>query len=133
MAPIAAQQAVEEYHREMAAMPGMGMNMFEFHTQWHIDNRDPTPPDQIDPNWATGIDFGTRFLQMHHEMVRAADDEPKQFMMHQSLVGWYQGKGYDLPPEWDPATTIPPLLAYAPDLTVYPQRIQELVEQWAQQ
>lgn len=129
MAAIPTQQAVAEYHREMAQM---GHDMYIMHRDWHIQNRDPVPPQQPDRKWGTNLVYGTNFLQMHHEMVKAADDEPKLHMVHQSIVSWYRSKGYDLPPPWgDTVTPIPDRLAYDPDPTVYPDEIAQALAQWA--
>jgi hypothetical protein len=112
MATIAAQKAVSEYHAEMLSMHGH--NMFRFHRRWHIDNPNPARPQRPDPNWGTDIEFGENFLQMHHEMVKATDDEQKFHMNHQSIVSWFKAKGYDLPAEWNPLTPIPSDLDYTP-------------------
>jgi hypothetical protein len=130
MTAISAQQAVADFHRE-AAQGHHGHDMYLFHRDWHQTNPDPIPPAAPDPSWGVGLPFGRNFLQMHHEMVKVADGEPKLFMMHPSLVSWYVAKGYDLPPEWDPLTRIPAVLAYAPDPSVYPQEIQDAVAEAA--
>lgn len=114
MITIAAQKAVNEYHAEMLSMHGH--NMFSFHRKWHIDNPNPTRPQQPAPDWGTDIAFGTNFLQMHHEMVKATDGEPKSHMDHQSLVSWFKAKEYDLPAEWNSLTPIPNELAYVPSV-----------------
>jgi hypothetical protein len=129
MATIPAQRAVAEYHAEISHHGGH--EMFQFHGQWHIDNRDPTPPPRRDRNWGRDLGFGTNFLQMHHEMVKAADDEPKLHMNHASLVSWYLQKDYDVPEEWGPLTPIPEVLRYVPDLAAFPEAIQARVRDWA--
>jgi Ferritin-like/Common central domain of tyrosinase len=127
-----AQQAVVEYHREMAqAGHHGGHDMFRFHRDWHAQNPDPVPPPAPNRAWGADLVFGTNFLQMHHEMVKAADNEPKFHMPHQSLVSWYAAKSYALPGEWDPAATIPPVLAYDPDLSVFPPETQAAVRRRA--
>ncbi|CAN5564483.1 hypothetical protein BH11ARM2_BH11ARM2_13560 [soil metagenome] len=126
------QKLVTEYHSDMSNMrPGMGMDMYLFHAKWHQDNRDPRPSTRIDPDWGTNIGYGTAFLQMHHEMVRAANSEPKQFMMHESIFAWYQTGGRALPTEWDTLTAIPQDRGYQPDPTVYPVQIQQILQQAA--
>jgi hypothetical protein len=132
MTAINAKQAVADYHRESAQGPH-SHNMYLFHRDWHQNNPDPTPPEAPDPNWGVDLMFGRNFLQMHHEMVKATDDEPKFFMMHSSLVSWYLAKGYDLPSEWDPLTPIPDVLAYVPDPSVYPQEIYDAIAEAANQ
>ena len=129
MASISAQKAVADYHREISESGHHGgHNMYVFHRDWHAQNRDPVPPAAPDRNWGMTLVFGANFLQMHHEMVKAADDEPKSQMMHLSLVSWYHQKGYSLPPEWNPSAKIPPVLAYEPDVTVFPDEIRNAVE-----
>ena len=86
--------------------------MYLFHRDWHQQNRDPVPPDMPDPSWGTNLVYGTNFLQMHHEMVKAADNEPKSQMQHQNLISWYQSKGYELPSVWDALSEIPAELGY---------------------
>src|SRR4051812_19859320 len=119
MATLPASQAVAQYHREMAQMGHHGHDMCQYHRDWHDRNPDPVPPETLEPVCGEDLVFGTNFLQMPHEMVKAADSEPKSHMMHPSLVSWYQAKGYALPAEWDPAATIPAVLAYEPDPAVY--------------
>src|SRR5436190_19769778 len=95
MATIQAQRAVAEYHREIGASGHhAGHDMYLFHRDWHAQNPDPVPPLAPDRNWGVNLIFGTNFLEMHHEMVKAADTEPKHHMMHASLVSWYEAKGY---------------------------------------
>jgi hypothetical protein len=126
------QSRVAEYHASMAhGGHHGGHDMFLFHGQWHVDNRDPEPPTQPDRNWGTDIEFGGNFLQMHHEMIKAADDEAKEHMNHDSIVSWYGKKGYNLPATWNPLKTIPSELAYEPDLNAFPTEIQEAIIQWA--
>ena len=132
MSSIAAQQAVAEYHRELAQSGHHGgHDMFIFHRDWHFQNPDPPPPGSPEPEWGTDLAFGTNFLQMHHEMVKAADSEPKFHMMHQSLVSWYRTKDYDLPPPWSPLSPIPAGLAYEPDLGVFPDSVRQSLERRA--
>ena len=111
MTEVVAQEAVREYHEEMRHH---GHDMRSFHVQWHRANRDPALPGTPDRHWAVDNRFGRNFLQMHHEMVKAADDEPKEHMHHSSIVSWYRAKGYDLPPEWNPMTPIPSILRFTP-------------------
>jgi Common central domain of tyrosinase len=134
MASIPAQQAINAYHREMSqhAHHG-GHEMFLFHRDWHQQNRDPIPPTRQDRNWGTNLVFGTNFLQMHHEMVKAADSEQRFHMQHSSIAGWYANKGYDLPPEWNPLSDIPDILSYTPDLDVFPTEIRNALVARAQQ
>jgi len=132
MTTLSAQQAVAEYHRELSQHSHHGgHDMYIFHGNWHQRNGDPTPPSAPDRNWAVDLVFGTNFLQMHHEMLKAADNEPKLHMLHQSLVSWYASKGYDLPDEWEPLTQIPNNLAYTPNLDVYPEEIRDAVRNWS--
>ena len=132
---ILTQQRVAEYHSDMdmPGMPGMSMNMYLFHRDWHRQNRDPQPPQQPDAAWGSDIDYGQHFLQMHHEMVKAGDSEQKFFMHHQSIVSWFASKNYELPPEWNPTSPIPDILGYVPDLSVYTPEILQAVQSWAQQ
>jgi hypothetical protein len=134
MTTVHGQQAVAEYHREMSELGHHGdHNMYLFHRDWHSQNSDPVPPLAPDRNWGMNLVFGTNFLQMHHEMVKAADSEPKQHMMHASLLSWYGSKGYTVPPEWDPAGKIPVILAYEPDPGVFPTEIRDAVVEAAHQ
>jgi hypothetical protein len=112
MARVNIQAAIEEYHREMQHH---GMDMHAFHQTWHTQNRDPSRPLRPDENWGMTKSFGSAFLQMHHEMVKAGDNEEKQFMQHQSIVSWFASKGYDLPAQWDPLQPIPAELAFVTD------------------
>lgn len=124
MASISAQDAVAQYHRDMSQGGHHGgHDMYIFHRDWHQQNRDPVPPNRPDPSWGTNIAYGTKFLRMHHEMVKAADDEPKSEMHHQSLISWYKSKGFDFPSLWDPLSEITPELAYDPDPSVFPPEI----------
>jgi hypothetical protein len=131
MSAIVAQKAVAEYHREIAQSAHHRHDMYLFHRDWHQQNRDPIPPGTPDPDWGADLIFGSNFLQMHHEMVKAADNEPKFHMMHASLVSWYQSKGYELPAEWDPLATIPATLDYDPDPDVYPPEIHDAIAEAA--
>lgn len=106
------QKRINEYYQEILQH---GHNMHSFHANWHRQNSDPQRPVRPDRNWGTDIAFGQKFLQMHHEMVKAKDDEQKTFMHHQSLVEWYKDKGYDLPQEWNPLTIIPDDLNHIPE------------------
>lgn len=128
------QQRVAEYHSDMSMpqMPGMSMNMYLFHRDWHMENRDPEPPQQPDSAWGSDIDYGQRFLQMHHEMVKATEGEQKVFMHHQSIASWFATKGYELPPEWSPTSPIPEILGYVPDPSVFPDEIVQAIQTWAQ-
>jgi hypothetical protein len=111
MAKVNIQSAIAEYHQMMTQM---GMDMHTFHANWHQNNRDPQRPAAPDANWGTNLRFGNDFLQMHHEMVKAKDNEQKFFMHHSSIVSWFQSKNYDLPNEWNPLTPIPAELAFNP-------------------
>jgi hypothetical protein len=113
MSTVPAQQAIAQYHAEMQSLHGMDMHLF--HANWHRRHPDPQPPDAPDRSWGKDLSFGEDFLQMHHEMVKATDDEPKRFMHHPSLASWYRDKGYGLPPEWDPMAPIPEALAFRPE------------------
>lgn len=105
------QQRVNEYHEEIARH---GHDMHIFHATWHQQNQDPNIPSRPDRNWGVNNTFGQKFLQMHHEMVKAGDDEPKTFMRHKSIASWYQSKNYDLPAPWNPASPIPDELNHFP-------------------
>lgn len=112
--------------------------MYLFHRDWHQANPDPReqlpPPGSAgDPDWGISIGFGRAFLQMHHEMVGAAADEPREFMPHQSIQAWYAEKGYELPPPWDPLSPIPEDLGYQPDFDVYPDAIRAPLQQFFDQ
>jgi hypothetical protein len=104
MGAVNIQNAIAEYHLTMAQM---GMEMHTFHAEWHNANRDPLPPPAPDANWGLAFEFGNDFLQMHHEMVKATNDEPKSIMHHESCVSWFQSKNYELPGEWNPLMPIP--------------------------
>lgn len=41
-------------------------------------------------------------------------------MHHPSLKSWYESKRYTLPSEWEPLSSIPNVLAYDPDVNVFP-------------
>lgn len=112
MAYKPAQAAVAEYHDQMLAQHGHDMH--EFHADWHRWNRDPRPPSSPTRDWGAEHAFGTDFLQMHHEMIKAEDDEPKFHMHHGSIVSWYHANDYDLPSLWNPLTPIPDELAFDP-------------------
>ncbi len=133
------QQKVTEYHASISQEENHDgnihsyHNMYLFHRDWHNNNPSPTNPRPYRPrrNWGVDKDFGTKFLQMHHEMLRAKDNEPKYHMKHDSIVSWYQKQGYGLPNEWNPMDAIPEELGYKPDLSVFPQEIQNFVSKWA--
>ena len=91
-------------------------------------NRDPQPRAVRNRDWGLNLAFGTNFLQMHHEMVKAAGNKFKFQMHHQSLVSWYAAQTYDLPAEWNLLSQIPHILAYAPDISVYPREIRSAVK-----
>jgi hypothetical protein len=109
MRKVKIQHAIAEYHAEMLEH---GMDMHNFHATWHEQNPGPGHPPKPDIDWGRENEFGYKFLQMHHEMVKATDAEPKFFMKHQSVVSWFAAKSYDLPAEWDPLTPIPQELAF---------------------
>lgn len=111
MSPVNIQSAINEYHQMMTQM---GVDMHDFHANWHQQNKDPQHPNAPNSDWGTNISFGKDFLQMHHEMVEALDTEEKFFMHHQSIVSWFNSKGYNLPLEWNPLTPIPNEFAYTP-------------------
>lgn len=95
-------------------MTQMGMDIHEFHAKWHQQNKDPQHPNAPNSDWETNMSFGKHFLQMHHEMVEALDTEQKFFMHHDSIVSWFNSKGYSLLAEWNPLTPIPSELAFTP-------------------
>lgn len=105
------QEQINQYHEEISHHHDMHV----FHANWHRQNPDPARPPTPDPNWGADTAFGQRFLQMHHEMVKARDSEPKQFMNHPSIASWHAAKGYALPSEWNPLTAIPDELAHEPN------------------
>jgi hypothetical protein len=123
------QQNVARYHAAMSqhAHHG-GHEMYLFHRDWHTQNRDPVPPSRPDPQWGMNLAFGTNFLQMHHEMVKATAEEAHQHMMHASLAAWYEQEDLAIPALWDPEKPIPADLDYEPDVSVYPQPIRSAVE-----
>jgi hypothetical protein len=109
MAQVNIQTAITEYHK---MMEDMGMDMHRFHAIWHLKNRSPSRPDNPDENWGMNNDYGEKFLQMHHEMTRSSDDEPKYCMRHQSIFSWFEQQQFDLPKEWNPLLLIPEELTY---------------------
>lgn len=118
------QQNVAQYHAAVSQHGHhAGHDMYIFHRDWHQQNRDPRPPTHPDRNWGMNLVFGTDFLQMHHEMVKATSSEARQHMMHESLVDWYQQQGLSLPTLWNPLEPIPAELAYEPDPNVFPNDI----------
>lgn len=126
------QENIAHYHTEMSNQGHHdGHNMYLFHANWHRQNPDPPLPGRPNRNWGTNLSFGTRFLQMHHEMVKAALSEPHEFMQHDSLVAWYQQKELSLPQEWNPLDTIPDELSYEPDFSVFPPLIQQSIQREA--
>lgn len=128
------QQNVARYHAEMSQHSAHGgHDMYIFHRDWHQQNRDPRPPNKPDRNWGMNLVYGTNFLQMHHEMVKATLAEPHQHMMHESLLVWYKKKSIDLPAAWIPGQQIPTELEYIPDAAVFPDEIHQAVQRWAQQ
>jgi len=128
------QQNVAQYHAAVSQHGHhAGHDMYIFHRDWHQQNRDPRPPTHPDRNWGMNLVFGTDFLQMHHEMVKATSSEARQHMMHESLVDWYQQQGLSLPTLWNPLEPIPAELAYEPDPNVFPNDIRQPIEQFAQQ
>ena len=129
MAISRAQQLLNDYHSEIA---GHGHNMFLFHRDWHRNNPNPPIPTQVNANWGSDLSFGSDFFQMHHEMVSAADGEPKRFMMHSSLMAWYRARAEPLPPAWNSLQPILPELSYTPDLAVFPPEIGQIVQAAAQ-
>lgn len=126
------QQNVARYHAAMSQHSG-GHDMYIFHRDWHQQNRDPRPPARPDRNWGMNLVIGTNFLQMHHEMVKATASEPRQHMMHASVVAWYQQENLGLPAPWNPLQPIPAELGYDPNPTVFPGEIRQRIEQFAQQ
>jgi hypothetical protein len=128
------QQNVARYHAAMAAhVHHGGHDMYRFHRDWHQSNWNPNPPANPDRNWGMDLAFGTNFLQMHHEMVKAPANEPRQHMAHESLVQWYQRQSIDLPAAWTPGQPIPDELGYTPDPAVFPDEIRQGIQQIAQQ
>lgn len=123
------QQHVANYHAAMSH--GGHHDMHLFHRNWHQVNRDPVRPPLLPnaPNrqWGMNLVFGTNFLQMHHEMVKAAPSEQRFHMMHDSLIAWYQQQSLALPAEWNPLQPIPAELAYDPDLETFPTEIRNAV------
>lgn len=111
MGAVNMQSAIVEYHQVMTQM---GMDMHTFHANWHQNNRDPRRPNSPDANFGTTLNFGNNFLQMHHEMVKAKDNDQKFFMHHSSIVSWFQSMNYNLPQEWNPLSPIPAELAFNP-------------------
>ena len=128
------QQNVTDYHASVEQAGhhhGGEHNMHLFHSQWHQNNPRPARPTHQDANWAIADDYGTRFLQMHHEMVSAAPGEPHTVMMHDSIVTWYGNQGVVPPANWIPSTTIPLELGYQPDIEAYPEPIKTIVSNFA--
>jgi len=107
------QRQIDAYHAELR---GHGHDMSRFHADWHRNNPDPAPPPagRVQPDYGMNVRFGGDFLQMHHEMVRAADTERKTFMQHQSIESWFRARRLPLPPLWTPGQPIPGALAFYP-------------------
>lgn len=124
------QMHIEDYHRAVLDRHP-GHNMYVMHRDWHRDNRDPALPDSLDRNWGTNLVFGSNFLQMHHEMVKATPGEPHLHMMHDSVAQWYSSEGHDLPPLWNPLAEIPEDLSYEPDHSIFPHEIRLALEKSA--
>lgn len=128
------QENVARYHAAMAAHQHHGGHeMYTFHFDWHQRNPVPDFPEQPDRNWGMDLDFGTNFLQMHHEMVKASTSETHHHMQHQSIVSWYQQETLALPPQWNPLQTIPSELGYTPDTNAFPTEIRRILEQFARE
>lgn len=121
---------IEKYHSSIGNMHH-GHNMHVMHRDWHQNNPDPAPPEMQDPNWGINLVFGTNFLQMHHEMVKAKSTDPHHHMMHTSVAEWYSEQGLTLPSLWNPLEAIPTELEYEPDPSVYPDEIRIPIEQYA--
>ena len=127
------QARVAQYHEALVSGGHHGEhNMYLFHRDWHINNPNPTPPAVRDLNWGSDLHFGSDFLQMHHEMVKATSAEPHQHMQHASVATWYQDQHFQLPATWTPGTTISAELGYDPDVNVYPAEIRDAVIRNAQ-
>ncbi len=120
------QRLVDEYHRAVST----NHSMHVVHRDWHANNPDPRDqlPTRRDSEWGMDIEFGQRFLQMHHEMLNAADDEPREWMNHVSLRSWFSSQRHDWPVKWDPRTPIPDILSYTPDASTYPDEIRRPIE-----
>lgn len=130
---ISHQQHVADYHKAISQDTHHGgHDMYIIHRDWHQQNRDPVPPRNPDRNWGMNLIYGTNFLQMHHEMVKAASTETRHHMMHKSIVEWYQSQNINLPSLWNPSQPIPIELEYKPDISVFPNEIQAAVKRWAQ-
>ncbi len=121
---------IENYHSSIENMHH-GHNMHVMHRDWHQNNPDPTTPSMQDPNWGINLVFGTNFLQMHHEMVKAKSADPHHHMMHASVAEWYSDQGLSLPSLWNPLDVIPANLGYEPDPSAYPDEIRIPIEQHA--
>jgi len=117
---------IENYHLEIESMH----NMHIMHRNWHANNPDPELPETQDPNWGVSLIFGTNFLQMHHEMVKARNDETHQHMMHSSVAAWYKTEEIELPEAWNPLSVIPNELLYEPDSSIYPDEIRIPLEEF---
>lgn len=103
------------------------------HRDWHAANPNPPEPTgDIDPEWGTGFEFGYRFLQMHHEMVKAATTEEHHYMHHASVAQWYADAGHALPAEWPPLDAIPTELGYEPDAAAFPDAIRIPITEYAE-
>tara|TARA_R110002072_G_scaffold243698_2_gene402903 strand:+ start:16773 stop:17609 length:837 start_codon:yes stop_codon:yes gene_type:complete len=125
------QLLIDQFHQD-ASSGHHGHNMHIFHRDWHQNNTDPRPPEELDENWGTDIKFGSDFLKMHHEMVRLPADQTPKYMHHPSLTTWYKNHQHAQPSEWNPLLTIPPELGYEPDPTVYPDEIRIPIQQHAE-
>lgn len=128
------QQHVAQYHAAVSEHSHHGgHDMYIVHRDWHQQNREPRPPTRPDRSWGINLVFGSNFLQMHHEMVKATATEPHQNMMHESIVAWYQSQNLTLPQPWDAQKPIPVELGYTPDPSVYPEEIRQAVQRAAQE
>lgn len=122
------QLLVEGYHAAIETGHG-GHNMHLIHRAWHQANRNPPAPGTVDPDWGVNLDFGYKFLQMHHEMVKATSQEDHHYMHHDSIAQWYADNGHQMAAEWDPRSEIPEELGYDPDPAAFPEPLlSELIQ-----
>jgi hypothetical protein len=128
------QTHVANYHAAISTHAAHGgHDMYLFHRDWHQNNRNPVLPTRPSATWGSDIAFGSNFLQMHHEMVKAPQGEAHQHMTHESLAQWYLDQGLSLPRTWNPKRRIPAALGYQPDPNVFPTEIRDALELRAQE
>lgn len=100
---------IDNYHNTIKNLHH-GHDMHIMHRDWHEKNVNPNLdkfPEMQDPNWSVNEEFGSNFLQMHHEMIKARPTESHKHMEHASIAEWYSEQGLSLPSLWNPLNVIP--------------------------